>query len=168
MFFHVVRNAGLGSSQQHTAEGQPGDVLKDVGVFHGFGGSSAPRKGRMAGNQYPGNSYGIEIFRVKEPNDDCTGVPYVGFIDFRSGEGLGDRNRAVEVVGVGGAETRNGAAGLCPRCGELRMGVDDAADLRKFAVKQSVRIEIARRPREPSTMLPSRSVTTRSEGLRLE
>jgi hypothetical protein len=51
----------------------------------------------------------------------------------------------VKVVGVRGAEAGNGAAGLRPGRGELGVGVDDAADLRKFAVEQRVRIEIARR-----------------------
>ena len=49
----------------------------------------------------------------------------------------------MEVVGVGGAEAGNGAAGLCPGGGELRVGVDDAADLGKLAVEQGVRIQIA-------------------------
>jgi len=153
VLFHVVRNARLGSSQQHAAEGQPGDVFKDVGVFHGFGGSSAPRKGRMAGNQNAGDGDGIEIFRVKEPNDDCPGVADVVFDgDFFFRERRGDGNTAVEVVGVGGAQTGNGAASLRPRCRELRVGVSRSLDGR----------------RDPSTMLPSRSVTTRSAALRLE
>ena len=50
----------------------------------------------------------------------------------------------MEVVGVGGAEAGNRAAGLRPGGGELGVGVDDAADLREFAVEQGVGVEIAR------------------------
>src|SRR5208337_2424970 len=114
VFLDVVGNASLGSSQKHAAEGQPGNVFKDVGVFHGFGGSSAPRKGRVAGNQYAGNRDGVEVFTAEQPNDDCAGVPDVGFGDFLFRKGLGDGNAPMEIVGVGGAETGNGAAGLRP------------------------------------------------------
>ena len=51
----------------------------------------------------------------------------------------------MKVVGVGGAEAGNGAAGLRPGGGELGVRVDDAADLRKLAVEQGVRVQVARR-----------------------
>ena len=44
-----------------------------------------------------------------------------------------------------GSQAGDRAAGLGPGRGELRVRVDDAADLRKFAVKQGMGVEIARR-----------------------
>ena len=102
------------SAQEHAAEGQAGDVLEHVGVFDGFGGSFAPGKGGVAGHQHAGNGDGIEVVGAEAADDDGAGIADVGFGDFIGGEGLGDGNGTVEVVGVGGAEARNGAAGLGP------------------------------------------------------
>ena len=49
----------------------------------------------------------------------------------------------MEVVGVGGAEAGDGFAGLGPGSCEFRMGMDDAANLGEFTVKQEVSFEIA-------------------------
>ena len=83
VFFHVVRNARFGSSQQHAAKGQPSDVLKNIGVLDGFGRSFAPRKGRVTRNQHAGNGDGVEILTAKQPNDDCAGIAHVGLDPLR-------------------------------------------------------------------------------------
>jgi hypothetical protein len=51
----------------------------------------------------------------------------------------------MKIVGVSSAEAGDGAAGLSPRSCEFGVGVDDAADLGKFAIKQQVGIEVAGR-----------------------
>ena len=57
-------------------------------------------------------------------------------------ERLGDRDGAVEVVGVGGAEGGDGEAGLGEAGGELGVGVDDRADGGELAVEQGVGVEV--------------------------
>ena len=116
----------------------------------------------MAGNQDAGNGDGVKAFGAKAADDDRAGIADIGLGDLFGGEGFGDRNRAMEVVGVSGAEAGNGAAGLGPGGGELGVGVDDAADLGKFAIKVVCVSRSLEGRREPSTILPSRSVTTRS------
>lgn len=67
--------------------------------------------------------------------DDFTSVDFVVGLDFLGGERTGAGDRAVEIVGVCGAQGRNVAAGLCPGGGVEAMGVDDAADFRKGAIE---------------------------------
>ena len=61
MFRNVDRDSGFGSAQKHAAEGQPGDVLEDIGVFDGFGGGLAPGKRGVAGHQHAGDGDGVEV-----------------------------------------------------------------------------------------------------------
>jgi hypothetical protein len=112
-------------------------------VFDGFGGGFAPGKGGVAGDQDAGNGDGVEALEPEAADDDRAGIALVGLGDLLGGEGFGDGNGAVEVVGVGGAEAGNGAAGLSPGGGELGVGVDDAADLGELAVEEGVCVEVA-------------------------
>ena len=102
-------------------------------------------KGAWPATRTPGTATGSRLCSTEALDDDGAGVADVGFSHFGGGEGLGDGNRAVEVVGVGGAEAGNRAAGLGPGGGELRVRVDDAADLWELAVEERVRVEIAGR-----------------------
>ncbi len=112
-------------------------------MFHGLGGRFSPGKRRVTSDQHAGNSDGVKPLAAEAADDDGAGVAHIGLGDFFCGERLGHRNRAVEVVGVGGTEAGNGPAGLCPGGGELRVGVDDAANLGKLAVEQGVGVQIA-------------------------
>src|SRR5580658_4889681 len=113
-------------------------------MFDRFGRSLSPGKGSMAGDQDAGCGNWIDSVLAESPNDDRAGAADVAAGNFLGGEGLGDRDRAVKVVGMGGAEAGDGFAGLRPGGGELRMGMDDAADLGKFAIEQGMGVEVAR------------------------
>jgi len=129
IFRNVDRDSGFGSAQKRAPEGQPGDVLEDIRVFDSFGGALAPGKRGMASHKHTGDGDGVEALRSETANDDRAGIAYVGFSHFGGGEGLGDGNRTVKIVGVSGAQAGYLAAGLRPGGGELGVGVDNAADL---------------------------------------
>ena len=162
-----VGGNGIGGSiEEDGAKRKAGDVFKHIGVLHGIHGAFAPGKGSVPCHQHAGNGDGVECGRAESANDDSAGVADVAAGDLFGGERLCDRDRSVEIIGVGGAEARDGTSGLCPGGGELRVGVDDATYLREFAIE---RVWVSRSldgRREPSTILPSRSVTTRSSGFR--
>jgi len=143
VFGNVNRNSGVGRFQQGAAVGEACYVLKDIGVFDGLGGCFTPDKWGMAGDEDSGNGERIEIVPSEAADDDCAGAANVGFGDFFGSQWLGDRDGAVEVIGVGGAEARNRAACLGPGGSELRVRVDDATDGREFAIEQGVGVEIA-------------------------
>jgi hypothetical protein len=145
MLRNVDGDSGFGSAQERTSEGEAGNVLQTVGVFDGLGGALTPSEWGVAGDKNAGDGNWVQVVLAEVLDDDGTGVPDVGFGDFVGGEGPRDGNRAVEIVGVGGAEAGDGAAGLRPRSCELRVRVNDAADLGELAVEQSVGVEIAGR-----------------------
>jgi len=62
---HVGRNAGLGSPEQHAAKGQTGNVLEEVGVLDGFGGSFAQVKGAWPATSTPGTATGSRFCERK-------------------------------------------------------------------------------------------------------
>ena len=136
-------DSGFGRSQENTAKSEPGDVFKDVGVFDRFSGRLAPREGSVAGDKDTWNRDGIELVTVETADNDGAGVANVSRSNLFGCEGLGNRNRAVEVVGMRGAKAGDGPAGLSPGSGKLRMGVDDAADLGELAIEKNMGIEIA-------------------------
>src|SRR6202453_1657914 len=127
-----------GGAEQNAAEGKACNVFEDLGVFDGLGGGFAPGKGCGTGDEDARDGKGIERFRLEAADDDGTGVVDVALGYFLSGERFGDRYRTMEVIGVGGAEAGNGAAGLGPRGGKLGVGVDAAADLRELAAEVSM------------------------------
>ena len=73
--------------------------------------------------------HGVEILETLD--DDVAGFPFVGGGDFLGGQGTGDGDFAVEVVGVGGAEAGDSTASLGEGYGGAGMGVDDGANLRE-------------------------------------
>src|SRR5271157_2276749 len=150
VFGNVQGNSVTGRSrklragaQQDSAEGEAGDVFEYVSVFDCFGRGSSPGERGVAGYQDAGNGYRVETLGAEATDDNGPGIADVRLGDFFRGEGFGDRNRAMEVVGVGGAEAGDRAAGLGPGGGELGVGVDDTPDLEELAVKQGVCIEVA-------------------------
>ena len=145
MFGNVGRDSGFWSTEERTSVGEAGDVLKAVGVFDGIGGVFAPGKGGVAGDKDAGDGDGVEVVLAEVLDDNGAGVADVGFGDFVGSKGSGNRNGAVEIVGVGGAEAGNSAAGLRPGGSELRVGVNDAANLGEFAVEQGVGVEVTGR-----------------------
>src|SRR5580698_3047888 len=83
--------AGFGA-EQDAAEGEPGDVFKDVGVLDGFSGSFAPGERGVAGDEDTGDGDGVKGFQMEAADDDGAGVAHVACGDFLSGEGFGDGN----------------------------------------------------------------------------
>lgn len=130
-------------TEQDTAEGKAGDVFQDVGVLDGFCCGFSPGKGSVPGHENAGDGDGVKIFGAKTADNDDTGIADVGFADFRGGERLGHGNGPMEVIGMGGAQAGDGAAGLSPGSGEFGMGVDYAADLWEFSIEQGMRVEVA-------------------------
>src|SRR5271157_2548092 len=111
VFGNVHGESGTGRSQEHAAEGEAGDVFEDVGVLDSLGGGFAPGEGSVAGDQYAGDGDGVEVVAAEKADDDGAGRADIGLCDLLGGEGFGDGNRAVEVVGVCGAKAGDGAAG---------------------------------------------------------
>jgi hypothetical protein len=132
-----------GGVEESGAKGEPSDVLEDVGVLDGFSGRFSPGEGGVTGNQDSGDGNGIEMVEAETADDDGAGVADVSGGDFFGGEGFGEGDRAVEVVGVGGSQAGDRTAGLGPGGSEFRMRMDDAAELGKFAVEQGMGVEIA-------------------------
>src|SRR3954471_22308681 len=58
---HVFRQTRRGSAQKYAAEGEPGDVLQNVGVLHGIHGRLAPGERRMSGHQHTGHRKGVQV-----------------------------------------------------------------------------------------------------------
>ena len=125
-------------------EGHEGYVFEDDGVVGGFGGGSAPGEGGVAADEDGGDFEGVDGGRdVQEAAGDLlAGVEDVVAGDLFVGEVAGDGDRAVEVVGVGGAEGGDGLAGLGPGGGEGGVGVDDGSDGREGAVEVEVGVEV--------------------------
>jgi len=143
VFGDIGGQAVCGGSKRYGAIGEAGDVFEKVGIFDGCGSGLAPGEGRVSGYEDAGDGDGVEALFAEEAGDDCAGVVNVGFVDLFGGEGLGDGNGAVEIVGVGGAEAGDGLAGLRPGSCKFGMGMDDATDLGKFAVEEQVGVEVA-------------------------
>ena len=116
----------------------------------------------MAGNQARGAAQRVEAFHAG--NDGEPGIRFVIGLDLLARELGGERDFAVEVVRVRGAEARDLAIRLRPCGGMARVRVHDAADFGKRFVERDVGREIGRGRSEPSTVLPSRSVITMSAG----
>ena len=75
-------------------------------------------------------------------DDGEAGLVDVAAADGLVGERSGDGDGAVEVVGVRGAERRDGKAGLGEAGGELRVRVHDGADGGELAIEQRVGVEV--------------------------
>lgn len=131
--------------QENRTEGKAGNVLEDVRMFYCVRRVFSPGKGSVSSDQRPRNGNGIEPPGAKVSNDDCAGISHVAAGDFLRGEGFGDGDRAVEVIGVRGAEAGDGTSSLRPGGGKFRMCVNDASNRWEFAIEESVGIKIAGR-----------------------
>ena len=108
----------------------------------GFVGVAAPAEGCVAVDEAGGDGEGVDSLLLEEGDDGLTGLVDVAAGDGFVGEGRGTGDGAVEVVGVGGAEGRDGEAGLGEAGGELGVGVDDGADGGELAVEEGVGVEV--------------------------
>ena len=143
VFGNIGCQAFRGSIEDDGAIGEACDKLQQVGIFDGSCGGFSPGEGGVACDEHARDGKWVEVAGVEEACDDGACVEDVGLFDFVGGEGFGDGDFAVEVVGVGGAEAGNGAAGLGPAGGEFGMGVDYATDLGKFAIEEQMGVEVA-------------------------
>src|ERR1700730_14500780 len=83
----------------------------------------SPRERPVAVHEYSANLRRIEI--VKSLNNDVSGLPFVGGLDFLSSHGPGHRHFAVEIIGMRSAETGNPSAGLSECDCVARVSVHD-------------------------------------------
>ena len=143
VFGYVSGEAICRGAQGDGAPGEAGYVFEQVGVFDGCCWGLAPGERGVAGDEDARDGDGVEVLFPEEAGYDRAGVEYVGFGYFFGGEWLGDRDGAVEVIGVGGAEAGDGLACLGPGGGEFGVGMNYAADLREFAIEEQMGIEVA-------------------------
>ena len=94
-------------------EGHGGDLFDDAGDVGGFGRGSAPTKRGVPGDQHRWRTKWIEFGEAAD--DGVAGIGFVLGANLPGSEGARHRNRAVEVVGMGSAKTRDFAPGLRPR-----------------------------------------------------
>ena len=141
-----LRHPGAVRLQGEGVVGHFGYAFEDDRVVSGFKGAAAPDKRGVAIDEAGGDGEGIDFVLTKVVDDGTAGL-----MDVAAGDGLviercGAWDRAVEVVGVGGAERGDGEAGLGEAGGELRVGVDDGADGEELAVEQGVGVEVGGGP----------------------
>src|SRR5947209_4681365 len=118
---HVLWKAGFARSEQYTTVRQPSDIFQYIGVFDSGDRRFSPSKGSMPSHQHSGDGDRVKPF-LPEPADDYgTGVAHIRLLHFMLGERLRDRNGAMEIIRVRGSQAGNGAAGLWPGGGVLRV-----------------------------------------------
>ena len=142
-FVDVRGQAGFRCAEKRAAEGEARYVFHHISVFKGGGGGFSPGERRVAGAEDAGNFERIEIVPAEVAHDDGASVELVAGGDFLWCELFGAGDGAVEIVGVGGAEAGDGAAGLRPCGGELGVGVDDAAYGGEFSIQKKMGGEVA-------------------------
>ncbi len=143
----VAVEEGLGDAGGVGLEGEGvvghlGDGFEDDGVVGGVVGVSAPGEGGVAVDEAGGDGEGVDVVLLEVLDDGESGLVDVAAADGLVGEGWGAGDGTVEVVGVGGAEGRDGQAGLGEGGGELGVGVDDGADGEELAVEEGVGVEV--------------------------
>ncbi len=72
------------------------------------------------------------------------GIPFILAVDFIIGHFPGAGDRAVKIIGMGGARRGNAFPGLRPDGGVAGVGVHNAADIRKLLIQQAVSRRIGR------------------------
>ena len=135
-------DAGVVGDEGEGAIGHAGACFQDYGVVSGVVGVFAPAEGGVSGYEDGGDGEGIDLVLLKVADDGEAGLVDVASVDGFGGEFRGAGDRAVEIVGVGGAEGGNGEAGLGEAGGVLGVGVDDGADGEEFAVEEGVGVEV--------------------------
>ena len=93
---------------------QPRNVFEQVGIFNRRDSSLAPGEWGMTGDENSRYRDWVEFLLVKETRNDDAGVEYVCLFDLFGRLWFRNRNRTVEVVGVGGTQAGNRLAGLRP------------------------------------------------------
>lgn len=116
--------------------------FEDYGVVGGFVRVAAPAEGGVAVDEAGRDGERVDSLLLEKADDGLAGLVDVASGNGVVGERWGAGDRAVEVVGVGGAEWGNGEAGLGEAGGELGVSVDDSADGRELAVEESVGVEV--------------------------
>src|SRR5229473_1629549 len=86
--------------QAHSMKGHPGGEFQDDRVIEGLFGCSAPGERGMGGNENGGDAERIELSLSEAFHDEFAGVPFVITGEFFGREQTGDRDGAVEIVGV--------------------------------------------------------------------
>src|SRR5689334_9445047 len=120
-----------------------GNVFENDGVVSGISGGRSPTKGCVPSNQYRRNRIWIEL--GERAADGLAGLEFVVGGNFLGTEGLGYRNRPVEIVGVRSAKAWDRSFRLSPGGGEFRVRVRHSADVGKVSVQLEVRGQIGGR-----------------------
>src|SRR6202041_3895116 len=95
---------------------------------------SAPRERGVTVDEAGGDRERVDSLLLEEADDRLAGLVDVAGLDRLICKGRCAGDGAVEVVGVGSAEGRDGEAGLGEAGGELGVSVDDGADGWELAV----------------------------------
>jgi hypothetical protein len=145
----VAIEEGLGDASAFGVEGEGvvghfGYGFEDYGVVGGIMGGEAPGKGGVPVNEAGGNGEGVDIVPLEVVDDGYACLVDVAAVDGIVGEGLGARDRTVEVVGVSGAEGGYMQAGLGKAGGKLGVGVNDGSDGGEPAVEEGMGVEVGR------------------------
>ncbi len=143
----VAIEQGLGDAFGVGAQGEGveshfGYGFQDYGVVGGFVGVAAPAKGGVAVDEAGGDGERVDSLLLEEGDDGLAGLVDVAGLNRLVGQRWCARYRAVEVVGVGGAEGWDGEAGLGEAGGELRVSVDNGTDGRELSVEEGVGVEV--------------------------
>ena len=115
-----------------------GDLFQHDSVMHRVFGVFPPGKRAVRVHQHAGHLRWIDAFFTEGFDDHRAGFPFVLAVDLLVGHQTGTGDRAVEVVGVGGAGGGNRLSGLRPDGGVTRMGMNNAAQRRECLIQQAV------------------------------
>ena len=117
------------------AGGHFGYFFQDDGVVDGFVGVFAPGEGAVVLTEDAGHGFYVQVFEMA--GDETAGVGLV-VLQLGRGQTAQAGDFTVDVVGVGGSVTGDGAPGLGPAGGPGGVGVHDAADLWERPVELAV------------------------------
>lgn len=122
-----VQQAGVegcgGGVEGEGFECHVGADFEGLGTLKGFDGVHVPSEGSVAAHEHGG--YAQRVGLCETLDNDAAGCPFVVALDFPGGHGPCDGHAAVEVIGVGRAETGQFACGLGEGDRATGMGVHD-------------------------------------------
>lgn len=113
----MLGHAGACRVERRGVVGHARYCLQNNGSVHGIRRSDSPAKGRVSCDQHRRDRERVEVFEAA--SDGVAGVEDIIAADLLCSQLLGDGDRPVEVVSVGGAVCGNLAAGLRPRGGKF-------------------------------------------------
>ena len=137
-----LRDTGAGLAEGKGVVGHLGDGFEDDGVVGGLVRCASPDERGVAVDETGGDGERVDFLlsesggRWRVRSHGHSGRRWL------RREGRCARDGAVEVVGVGGAEGRDGEAGLSEAGGELGVSVDDGADGGELPVEEGVGVEV--------------------------